>query len=70
MSTASFNDDILSKAMQALDDNVSAPQTPANEDNAARDSQVQAQAPPQPLMQLDKLPLESFSGDITQFHSF
>ncbi|VDP08890.1 unnamed protein product [Heligmosomoides polygyrus] len=70
MSTASSNNDILSEAMQALADNVSAPQTPANEDNAARDSQVQAQAPPQPLMQLDKLPLESFSGDITQFHSF
>uniref|UniRef100_A0A183GRJ5 Retrovirus-related Pol polyprotein from transposon TNT 1-94 n=1 Tax=Heligmosomoides polygyrus TaxID=6339 RepID=A0A183GRJ5_HELPZ len=70
MSTASSNNDILSEAMQALDDNVSAPQTPANEDNAARDPQIQAQAPPQPLMQLDKLPLESFSGDITQFHSF
>ncbi|VDO88068.1 unnamed protein product [Heligmosomoides polygyrus] len=39
MSTASSNNDILSEAMQALDDNVFAPQTPANEDNAARDSQ-------------------------------
>ncbi|VDP56753.1 unnamed protein product [Heligmosomoides polygyrus] len=67
MSTASSNNGILSEAMQALDDNVYAPQTPANEDNAARVLQVQAQAPPQPPMQLDKPPLESFSGDITQF---
>ncbi|VDP63267.1 unnamed protein product [Heligmosomoides polygyrus] len=70
MSTASSNNDILSEAMQALEDNVSAPQTPVNEDNAAHDSQVQAKPQFQPLMQLDKLPLESFSGDITQFHSF
>ncbi|VDO37804.1 unnamed protein product, partial [Heligmosomoides polygyrus] len=68
MSTASSNNDILTEAMQALEDNVSAPQTPVNEDNAAHDSQVQAKPQFQPLMQLDKLPLESFSGDITQFH--
>ncbi|VDP10569.1 unnamed protein product [Heligmosomoides polygyrus] len=44
--TSASNNDIPSEAMQALEDNVSVPQTPVNEDNAARDSQVQAQAPP------------------------
>ncbi|VDO90680.1 unnamed protein product, partial [Heligmosomoides polygyrus] len=48
MSTASFNNDILNEAMQALEDNISALQTPVNEDNAAQDRQVQANPQLQP----------------------